>query len=132
MAGVQVPLVLLPRYTTYAGVTTSSDPAFFTTVGMDVTPYSSATVSVWRGPLLGGGSPTITVAFEESMDQANWTEITPSTITPSGADMSPDENVETTYKLPFQKRWLRMRISLTGTAPVVSCWAVGFLEERES
>ena len=40
MAGELVPLVLLPRYTTYAGADT------FTSIGMDVTPYSKAIVNV--------------------------------------------------------------------------------------
>jgi hypothetical protein len=129
MAGVQVPLVLLPRYTTYAGVTVGGDPAFFTTVGMEVTRYASATVSVWRGPILGGGSPAPTMSFnfEESTDLSNWTACGT-----SGGTSAPEPNEESTTVVTLRKRWFRLRVLLTGDAPVVNCWAVGFLEERES
>ena len=67
MAGQQTPLVLLPRYTTYAGAST------FLTLAMDVTEYSSASVNVWRGKLLGTDTPTVAFSLEESSDQVNWT-----------------------------------------------------------
>jgi len=51
MAGELVPLVLLPRYSSYVGAST------FTTIGMEVTDYANAIVNVWRGKLIGT-SPT--------------------------------------------------------------------------
>ena len=42
MAGELVPLVLLPRYSTFSGAHS------FTTIGMEVSDYSSAIVNVWR------------------------------------------------------------------------------------
>lgn len=119
MAGLQVPLVLLPRYTTYAG---ADD---FVTVGMDVSRYSKASVSVWRGKLIGA-SPTIAFSFEESMDQLNWTTCT------NGAADDPGQDTEELYTPTLTKRWFRIKVALGGTSPIGTCWAVGFLEERES
>ena len=65
MAGTYVPLVLLPRYTTISGPTT------FTTIAMDVTDYEKAVVDFWRSA--GSNLASLTINFEESMDQVTWT-----------------------------------------------------------
>ena len=119
MSGELVPLVLLPRYTTYAGVGT------YTTIAMDVTEYQSAIVNVWRGVLNGGG--TVTISFEESTDQVNWTTCT------DGAGGDPGTDSETQYTPTLKKRWFRAKVVTTGTEVVtVTMWAVGFLEMRIS
>src|SRR5437868_10911804 len=110
MAGVQVPLVLIPRYTTYAGANTD-----FTTIGMDVTDYVKATVSFWRGPFIGT-AVGITINFEESMDQLNWTTCSGGPYTSSGAA------AEDQFVPIITKRWFRIKITLTGTGPVLTCW----------
>ena len=69
MAGELVPLVLLPRYTTYGGDST------FTTIAMDVTDYETAIVNVWRGKLIGT-APGIGFTFQESTDQVTWSTCT--------------------------------------------------------
>lgn len=120
MAGNQVPLVLIPRYTTYAGQNTD-----FTTIGMDVTDYVKATVSFWRGVLLGT-TPAILITFEESMDQLYWSTCL------GGPFTDPGQAVEGQFVPVISKRWFRIKITLTGTAPVVTCWCIGFLEQRES
>lgn len=118
MAGELVPLVLIPRYTTYAGVET------FTTIGMEVTDYEKALVNVWRGPLAGGGAFVVT--FEESTDGTKWTTCTGAT------PGDPGEDTETQYTPSLNKRWFRVKIELTGTDPVVTAWGLGFLQMRES
>jgi hypothetical protein len=118
MAGELVPLVLIPRYTSYNGATD------FTTIGMEVTDYEKALVNVWRGPLAGGG--TFLVTFQESTDGTNWT--TCGGTTPG----DPGSETETQYQPELTKRWFRVKITMTGTAPAVSCWALGFLQMRES
>ena len=118
MAGVLVPLVLVPRYTTYHGATT------FTTIGMEVTDYEKALVNVWRGPLSGGGSYTVT--FEESTDGTSWSTCTGATPGDPGLE------TETPYAPELNKRWFRIKITLTGTDPTVTMWAIGFLQMRES
>jgi len=120
MSGELVPLVLLPRYTTYAGAGT------YTTIAMDVTEYQTAIVNAWRGVLNGAGA-TFGISFEESTDQVNWTTCT------NGSGGDPGPGSEAQYTPDLKKRWFRVKVVLTGTEPVtVMCWAVGFLEMRIS
>jgi hypothetical protein len=93
---------------------------------MEVTDYSKAIVNVWRGPLLGAGA-TVEFTFEESTDQTTWT--TCSGISPP---LDPGANTEMQYQPELNKRWFRIKVTLTGTDPSVTCWAIGFLEMRES
>jgi hypothetical protein len=122
MAGELVPLVLLPRYTTLVGAQE------FVTVGMDVTDYANAIVNVWRGPLTGTNTPAVLFYFQESTDQVNWT-ICAGT---SGSGQTPGSGQEAQYTATLTKRWFRLRAVLSGTDPAVTCWAVGFLEDRLS
>lgn len=121
MAGVQTPVVMLPRYSTYAG---AED---FVTIAMDVTAYVTATLNVWRAALVGT-SPTFAIAFEESTDQNNWTACT---VSPASTP-DPGADTETQYTVTLAKRWFRVKVTLGGTDPVSTCWCVGFFEERES
>ncbi len=120
MAGMQTPVVMLPRYSCYSG---ADD---FTTIAMDVTAYVKATLNVWRSPLVGT-SPTFAIAFEESTDQNSWSACT---VTPGTSD--PGADTETQYDVTLTKRWFRVKVTLGGTDPVSTCWCVGFFEERES
>jgi hypothetical protein len=119
MAGNLVPLVLIPRYTTYAGA------SVFTTIAMDVTEYEKALVNAWRGKLIGT-APTFDITFEESTDQQQWTTCT------NGTGGDPGEETEDQYTPELKKRWFRAKVTLTGTNPVAACWAIGFLELRQS
>jgi hypothetical protein len=118
MAGELVPLVLIPRYTTYAGAAT------FTTIGMDVTEYEKAIVSFWRGPAIN--MTTLTINFEESMDQLNWTTCG------GGAFPDPGASAEGQFQPTTTKRWFRISLTPAGTGPVVTCWCIGFLMRREA
>jgi len=119
MAGELVPLVLLPRYTTFNGSDT------FTTIGMEVTDYTKAILNVWRGPVLNGGSVQFT--FEESTDQDSWTTCDGKT-----AGWDPGASTEDQVEPQLKKRWFRVKVVVGGTNPGVTCWALGFLEMRES
>jgi len=120
MPGELVPLVLLPRYTTFAGVDD------FVTLAMDVTDYSSAIVNLWRGKLLGT-NPTMTVLLEESSDQVTWFTCS------GGSTPALVEDDEVQRVATLNKRWFRIKVTLGGTSsPVGTCWAVGFLERRLS
>ena len=118
MAGALTPVVMLPRYSTYAGETT------FTTIAMDVSPYQRAILGVWRGILVG---TDFEVTCEESADQEDWTVCDGT----NAEDFDPGEEDEGPVTATLRKRWFRLKIVLTGTDPQVTCWAVGFLEERE-
>jgi hypothetical protein len=121
MAGNLVPLVLIPRFTTYAG------PHEFKTVGMDVTQFQNAIVSVWRGELGGSGTPDVDFYLEESSDQETWTQCSGIT-----QPFTPAVGLEVQYVVELRKRWFRIQVDLSGTGPIVTCWAAGFLEERLS
>ena len=118
MAGELTPLVLLPRDTTYAG---QDD---FYTIGIDVTRFSSAIVNIWRGKLLGT-TPTIGFTFQESADGYNWTNCAG-----VGPGVDPGQDQELQYTATLAKQWFRVKVTLGGTSPIGTCWAVGFLEER--
>jgi hypothetical protein len=119
MAGELVPLVMLPRYTTLTGATD------FTTIGMEVADYTSAILNIYRGPVANSG--TFAITLEESTDQQSW-----STCSGTTASYDPGSGTEGQQTATLKKRWFRVKITLTGTDPAVSCWALGFLEMRES
>jgi hypothetical protein len=118
MAGELVPLVLIPRYSTYAGNSN------FATIAMDVTEYEQAIVNFWCGTLLGSGG-TINLYFEESTDQNNWTDCQP-----YAAAVNPSAGTETQYTPTLSKRWFRIKLVLPNADNVLTAWAVGFLQER--
>jgi hypothetical protein len=125
--GTLVPLVLLPRYTTYAGLTVAgTGPHFFCTIAMDVTEYQTAIVNIWRGVFIGT-TPGVTFNLEESSDQLTWT-----TCGGTSLDFTVSENTETQYTAALTKRWFRIRLVPATSTTVFSCWAVGFLEQRLS
>jgi hypothetical protein len=76
--------------------------------------------------LLGSGPPTIEFKFEESTDQDSWTTCT------NGSGGDPGEKQEAQYTPLLKKRWFRCKVTIVGTDPSVSCWAIGFLELRQS
>jgi hypothetical protein len=44
----------------------------------------------------------------------------------------PGEKQEAQYTPLLKKRWFRCKVTIVGTDPSVSCWAIGFLELRQS
>jgi len=125
MAGELVPLVMLPRYSTFSGADT------FQTIAMDVTAYSSVILNLWRGNITGGSSPTVAFTCQESSDQVTWTDCGGTNT--SGFD--PGADMEDQALADITKRWFRLVVVLTGAGgggPNLTCWAVGFLEQRLS
>ena len=124
MAGRQVPLVMVPRFTTYGGVEA------FTTIPMDVTDYKAATLNVFRGQMPTDSS--IAMTAQESTDQAVWS-------TCGGSNVSaydPGAEAEGRMSANLKKRWFRLKIELAVSGglppyPLATCWAIGFLEEHE-
>ena len=130
MAGELVPLVLLPRYTTLAGVDYQWPYPYLTTVAIGVTQYERAIVTIWRGPVVGT-SPVFKLLFQESMDRDFWDECnTLPAQDPSGED--PGADTQAQYVVELRARWLRVRILLGDSDNVVNCWATGFLEVRST
>ena len=119
--GELVPLVLVPRYTSFVGASA------FVTIAMDVTEYQSAILNVWRGKLTGT-TPTVGLTFQESSDQVNWTTCAGTNV--NGYD--PGQETEGQSTVTLGKKWFRVEVLLGGTTPAGTCWAVGFLEQRLS
>ena len=122
MAGELAPLVMLPRYSVYSGEST------FTTIAMDVTDYQTAILNVWRGKLVT--NTTFAVTAEESTDQVTWSTCAGTNV----AAYDPGQETEGQMSATLKKRWFRLKAVLaqsTGNYPLATCWAVGFLEQRE-
>jgi len=129
MAGETVPVVLLPKTTTLSGCIMSGEG--FTTVAMDVTPYAGASVTAWRGHVVGtvpvSPADPFELYFEQSNDRQSWIECPGS---PVGTPGHPGENNAQSYYLLFFMRWFRVRVKLYDADNVVSCWILGSLEQR--
>ena len=65
--------------------------------------------------------------FEESSDRDGWADCSGAS---GGEDPGPNNEVQ--VPLTFSKRWFRMSVVLGGTDPGVTCWAQGFLVNRET
>lgn len=125
MIGELVPLVMIPRFTSYVGEGT------FTTLALDVSAFGKANVEFWRGALMGGSDPTpaeFEAVFEEAnqadTEEADWTAIGSAITTPSANDL---------VSLEFTKKYFRIRIDLTASnlgSAAITAWAAGNLELR--
>jgi len=134
-AGALVPCVMLPRFTTYAGKNLG-----FETMPVEVTGFKRLIINYWRGPLVPAATGgTFTVSFQESTDGYTWANMT-GTID-GGASGSLGGIAAGTLTAvaehqvvaDFTKRWFRMLTSIDNGGDVtLTCWAVGFLETRES
>ncbi len=116
----EYPLVLAPRYTAHVG------SGIYVTVGLDVTPFKSAIVTVWRGNLIGT-SANFGVTLEESSDQETWsvcTGTTPST--------DPGANNEVLIDPTLDKQYFRIKMILNGANAGVTWFATGSLQSRKA
>ena len=120
MAGKSVPVVLVPRFTTYVGA------SIFGTEAIPVAAYAGIGLTFWHGPLLGSGALlAVSVGFQESVDGTVYADCPGG---PWSITNSPGEFVLMAY---FTKAWMRFFVTLAGTNPAVTCWAQGAFELRE-
>jgi hypothetical protein len=110
-------VTFMPRFTTLVGASS------FSTTPLDVSTLESAKLQVWRGSMIGADIPRFAVYPEESHDGESWTQATG---TPAGFD--PGDGGTQFINYCFQLRWFRLRFELTGTDPMVTCWAEGSLQ----
>ncbi len=115
MAAVDATIVFLPRFTTLVGAGT------FQTAPLDVSRFEGVQFEAWRGPIRGG-SGTVTLYLEESLDAATWV-LGPST--PAGYVLASEESKFFSYA--FRLRWFRLRVVVTNANSIVTCWAEGLL-----
>jgi hypothetical protein len=124
MAGLYVPLVMIPRFTSYVGAGT------YTTAPLEVSEYGSFVLTVWRGPLVGNpaNGAGLSLVFEQSDDAEIWSAF-------SGISAITTANTNSVATTDLTMRWLRARMTLTedSTNHVVAmtCWASGNLVRRE-
>lgn len=118
LEGELIPLVMIPRYTTYTGADT------FVTAPLEVSAYDTAILSFWTSDLAGDDT-TCEAALEESHDAYSWDQI--------GSPLAGDHPAVVNTR-DLTKRWMRMRITLTAgntdAFVAISCWAVGSLQKR--
>lgn len=121
MKGEAVPLVLIPRYTTYAGT------GEFTTAPLDVSAYGDAVVTFWRGTMLQGpgAASTFTANFQGSHDAVQWEDL--------GSPIATVDAVST-QEIELTRRWFRVRVLIDDVDPdagvAITLWATGLLERR--
>ena len=118
MSGRTVPLLLVPRFTTYVR------EGEFASMGIDIAPFASAVVHAWRGKLIGT-TPSVSFRFEESMERDSWSTCD------GGSAFSPSEGVVETKTLAFRKRFLRVVVALAGTDVAVTAHVFGHLVPRD-
>jgi hypothetical protein len=119
--GELVPLVLVPRFTSYLG------SAEYASVPLDVSAFSGGTATLWRGRLVGTGA-TFALYTETSHDGYVWSGYP---VGPGGpVPYDPGDDASTEVGLAFAHRWFRVRLVLGGTDPGVTCWLTGLLEYR--
>jgi len=117
MSAVDAGVVFLPRFTALVG------DATFTTAPLDVSRQGGAQFQVWRGPIrVATGAGSLTLFLEESLDAQSWS-LGPSVTT--GIPIL--EAVTHFLSYSFRLRWFRLKFTLAGDAPMVSCWAEGLL-----
>ena len=116
MHGPLVPLVLIPRFTSYVG------PGSYASVPLELSRYAFGSVTLWRGPLVGS-SPTYRAYLETSRDGVVW-----DTVFPIGWD--PGANNFEELPVAIMNRLFRIRVLLAGTGAAVTNWCTGSLELR--
>jgi hypothetical protein len=126
MKGELVPVVMIPRFTSYVGAGT------YTTIPIDVSGFKLATLEFWRGQLLGTvGDVSFEANFEEA-SQADppsindWHALVTAITAPNDSDL---------LTLEFTRQFFRVRIAMSyGAASnkltALTCWAAGSLERR--
>lgn len=117
MAGQNVPIVLIPRYTTYVGT------GDFRTIPIPVSAYEALVLNFINGNMIGSG--TVILSCQETNDLQTWTACTGDT----PAVPSPFQEIQ--WRFNVSKAWLRFTVSLNGNNIGFTCAAQGFFEKRE-
>jgi hypothetical protein len=115
-----VPLVLIPKFTSYIGnQTLSSAP-------LDVSGYSGGSATATRGPIIGA-HPSVKVTLQESQDGLGWTDLVTFDLSVAASD---DQD------FTISRRWLRVQVDLrptSGSDPLsATLWCLGTLTRRTS
>ena len=115
MEGVAVPVVIIPRYSSFVGVNV------FTTQPLLVEEFSKAQIVFFRSGMDAGAS--FSASFQTSQNQQDWFDDPGSPITSVAT--------EDIHEVDLPRKWFRIRIELSGSDPAITCWAAGLLIRRE-
>lgn len=121
MAGKSVPVVFVPRFTSYVG------GGLFYGIPIPVAAYDVVVVDFWHGVINGVGLVGMNLHLEESTDCSRW-DPTAGTAIPSPYTPAVGEDQ---FRHTLTKAWFRLGIELMGSGVAVTCWASGFFELRE-
>jgi len=116
--GRSVPVVLIPRFTTYVGA------GIFSTAPIPVAAYSRLVVA-FMGGVLPGGPGTASFACRESNDLSTWPPCGGST------PAYPGPFSETQWTFDLTMAWLRFDVQLLGAGSALTCYLMGHFELRE-
>ncbi len=119
MAGKQVPIVFIPRWSSLVG------PGVFYYPPIPIAAYSGLVASIVFGNMLGTGPPSVLVDFQESTDLESWAACSAGTVP------IPTAFVETPYSTDLTRAWLRVRVTSAGTNVAFSWCLAGSLILRE-
>lgn len=117
MAGLQVPIILIPRFSTFVG------PEIYRGLALDVTAFSRLTLTAWSG-FQPGASPTVTMTVQGSFDRQQWDDIN----VPAWS-LAPGTEIDVSADLSAP--WLRYVLVVSGAGSMLTCWAQGFGIMRE-
>jgi hypothetical protein len=116
MSGRNVPVVLLPRYTTYIG------GGSYPTLPIPSSAYGGLSATFWMGN--GVGPPGVTLAWMESNDLETWTVC-------AGGLTSPTPNAVLPSIVTLTKAWFRLVVILANPNDGATMWCEGFFQLRE-
>lgn len=120
MAGKNVYVVLIPRFTTFVG------PATFLSAPIPISAYASGTFDFWNGAMNGAPAAGVQLDLFESNDVVTWEACAGGSPWVRGPGTG-----EFQATAAFTKAWLRFGITPLGTQPAVTCFAAGYFELRE-
>jgi len=106
-------LILLPRYTTYAGARTYLTQPFW------IHDFARADLMAFIGAMIGS-SATVSIQIQESPDLDLWID--------NGSAFTSAGEAIGSFELAHD--WMRVAVTLAGTDPAVSLWLVGNFVER--
>lgn len=125
VAGKNVPVVLLPRFSTFVGPT----PCW--SAPIPVSPYVSVAFDFWNAAMNGAPAAGVQVDVQESNDLLERQGNTWDTCAGGSPWVRGPGPGQAPLSAVLTKAWMRIGVTPLGTQPGVTCHAEGFFERRE-
>lgn len=120
MAGKNVYVVLIPRFTAFVG------PTPCLSAPMSVSAYSSIVFDFWNGTMNGAPAAGVQLDLFESNDAVTWEACAGGSPWVRGPGVG-----EFQATAVFTKAWMRFGVTPMGNQPAVTCFAAGYFQLRE-